>query len=341
MANPEHLAILKQGVEVWNKWREVHHYTIDPDLSGADLRGLSLDNVNFNGADLRKTNLGFEFQPPKKVFRKRPKVSLPAYTQLASADLREANLEGANIAGAMLLGTNLSKANLHYADLSGSMIGGTTFGQTNLSLTEGLEEVKHASPSTIGMDTIYLSGGKIPESFLLGCGLPQSFIDYIPSLIGAVEPFQYKSCFISYSTKDDDFAKRLHSRLRDAKVRVWFAPEDMKGGKKIHEQIEQAIQVHDRLLLVLSEHSIKSNWVETEIRRALEVEKRENRRKLFPILLTDYETIRKWRCFDADSGRDLAIEVREYFMPDFSNWKDHESFERGFKRLLRDLKEAE
>ena len=136
----------------------------------------------------------------------------------------------------------------------------------------------------------------------------------------------------------------LRNRLRGGapeKARVWFAPEDIKGGEKIYDQIERAIQLHDRLLLVLSENSMQSNWVETEIRRAIETEKRENRRKLFPIRITDYETLKKWRRFDADSGRDLAVEVREYFIPDFSNWKDHDSFEKGFERLLMDLREAE
>ena len=41
---------------------------------------------------------------------------------------------------------------------------------------------------------------------------------------------------------------------------------------------------------------------------------------------------------DADTGKDLATEIREYFIPDFSNWKDHDSFEKAFNRLLRDLK---
>jgi len=42
--------------------------------------------------------------------------------------------------------------------------------------------------------------------------------------------------------------------------------------------------------------------------------------------------------FDADSGKDIAAEVREYFIPDFSHWKDHDAFEAGFARLLSDLK---
>jgi hypothetical protein len=46
----------------------------------------------------------------------------------------------------------------------------------------------------------------------------------------------------------------------------------MEGGDKVYEQIDRAIQIHDRLLLVLSEGSLRSKWVETEIRRARKVE---------------------------------------------------------------------
>ncbi len=38
------------------------------------------------------------------------------------------------------------------------------------------------------------------------------------------------------------------------------------------------------------------------------------------------ETLRDWECFDADSGKDLAVELREYFIPDFSHWKEHDPF---------------
>jgi hypothetical protein len=125
-------------------------------------------------------------------------------------------------------------------------------------------------PSDFSIDTIYKSEGEIPESFLLGCGVPDSFIAQIPALIGALQPIQFYSCFISYSTKDEEFVTRLHERMRAEKLRVWFAPEDIQGGKKLYEQVERAIQVHDRLLLVLSESSIHSEWVTTEIRNALE-----------------------------------------------------------------------
>jgi hypothetical protein len=83
---------------------------------------------------------------------------------------------------------------------------------------------------------------------------------------------------------------------------------------------------------------MQSEWVKTEIRNARRIEIEQMRRKLFPIRLVDFETTRHWKCFDSESGKDLAIEIREYFIPDFSNWKHHDDFERAFERLLQDLK---
>ena len=51
-----------------------------------------------------------------------------------------------------------------------------------------------------------------------------------------------------------------------------------------------------------------------------------------------FNRIKDWKLFDADRGLDSAREIREYFIPDFSNWKDHDSYTRAFERLLRDLK---
>ena len=140
---------------------------------------------------------------------------------------------------------------------------------------------------------------------------------------------------------DQDFAKKLQARMRQENLQVWFAPEDMPGGAKLHEEIDRAIQIHDRLLVVLSEHSMNSEWVATEVRKALKRERKEKRRVLFPIRLVPFEAIEEWELFDADSKKDLAVEIREYFIPDFTNWKDHDAFEAGFKRLLDDLKADE
>ena len=79
----------------------------------------------------------------------------------------------------------------------------------------------------------------------------------------------YHTCSISYSTKNQPFAERLSTDLQAHGVRCWFAPHDIQGGRKILEQIDQAIRLHERLLLILSPESLNSEWVKSETTKAL------------------------------------------------------------------------
>jgi len=112
----------------------------------------------------------------------------------------------------------------------------------------------------------------------------------------------------------------------------------MQSGQKVYEQIDQAIRVHEKLLLILSSDSMNSEWVKTKIAKARKREVRENKQVLFPVRLVSFETIRDWECFDGDTGKDSAREIREFFIPDFSDWKDHGRYQEAFERLLQDLK---
>ena len=338
MANPKHVELLKQGVRVWNEWKRSRvEATID--LSYADLSHIELTLTNPErreaeatvfvypiGADLIHANLaGADFSG----------------SEIMGANFRSAQLSQVNFTDAIIWNSDFTGAVVDDADFTGARFQRNSFGSNDLSRCRGLDTIYHFAPSYIGLDTLYQSGGRIPSAFLRGCGVPDDFIAYVPSHFGIKQAIQFYSCFISYSTKDEEFARRLYSRMRDEKLRVWFAPEEMKGGEKLHEQIERAIQLHDRLLIVLSENSMQSDWVITEIQRARKTEIEEDRRKLFPIAIVDFEKIKTWKCFDADTGKDLAKEVREYFIPDFSNWKNHDSFEKAFERLLRDLRAEE
>jgi len=89
MANEEHLARLKNGVDAWNKWR-VENLDVIPNLVEADLRRANLGRANFAGADLREASL-------------RRANLRGAY--LTRADLEGASLEGANLIGADLRST--------------------------------------------------------------------------------------------------------------------------------------------------------------------------------------------------------------------------------------------
>ncbi len=375
MANEDHVKILKQGPRVWNQWR-AENPEIKPDLSGAHIGKLQLDYANLIEANLDEAYLGGilllgAFLNKATLRKANLRHSTLDVSDFTEADLTEAhlnycrahdtkfikaNLSDAHFDYARLESTNFDQATLVRADLtvsylhgcnfrkanlSKARVGWATFSDIDLSVVKGLLSTVHAGPSTIGIDTLYRSGGKIPEKFLRNCGVPEELITYVPDLIGAQQAIQFYSCFISYSHKDEEFAKQLHSRMQDAQIRVWYASKDIKGGRKLHEQIFNAIQIHDKLLLVLSKHSLQSEWVMTEIRKARKIERDEKRRKLFPIRLVDFEAIQKWECFDADSGKDLAVEMREYFIPDFTNWKDQNSFEKSFDKLLHALKAEE
>ena len=318
MTTSEYLEILKKGVETWNKWRSDKRSEISIDTHGVMMPlGPLLD---FSVMEL-------------------------AYMKLSGANLFYINFAGANLTGADLSNANLRLANFHGtgvagADFTNSVLAFTNFHSVDLSNAKGLDHVKHSGPCSINIETIYCSKGKIPERFLRGCGVPDSLITYIPSLVGALDGIQFYSCFISHSSKDEEFVRRFHGRMQQAHLRVWYAPEDLQGGKKLYDQIEEAIRVYDKLLIVLSEHSLKSEWVMTEIRNARKREQDTGKRKLFPIRLVDFETIKSWKCFDVDTGKDLAVECREFFIPDFSNWKNHDDFEANFKKLLDDLRSS-
>jgi uncharacterized protein YjbI with pentapeptide repeats len=309
------------------------------DFSGASFRRAYLQTADLSGAHLLKAHLNWADLSRAILSDASLSEANLSGTNLFGADLREADLSGASLRGANLHGAHFSNANLGGTDLSGAVAQGTTFADIDLSVVKGLDRVYHHGRSYIDIDTIYKSHGQIPETFLRGCGVPDTFIAYMHSLTG--KAFEYYSCFISYSSEDEAFAQHLHADLQARGVRCWFAPKDITGGKKLYEQIDHAIQAHEKLLLVLSEHSIGSKWVMTEIRRTRKAEIRDKRQKLFPIRLVDMIKLKDWECFDADSGKDLAVEVREYFMPDFSAWKDHDSYQRAFDHLLRDLKAEE
>jgi len=277
MANPEHVEILRNGVWEWNKWR-ADSPEMDPDLSRVHLIAEDLNGANLSSADLSRSNLSSSDLGGADLSKANLYEADLSSTNLFEADLSGANLRSALLSGAFLVVANLSSAQLGGADLSGADLGCTNFAYANFGRTQlcdvnlsealGLETALHLFPSSVGIDTIYKSKGKIPETFLRGAGVPESLLNQIHSLVNAEDGIQFYSCFISYSSKDEEFAKRLHGKMRDAHLRVWFAPEDIQGGKKLHEQIETAIRVYDKLLIVLSEASLQSEWVMTELRRA-------------------------------------------------------------------------
>ena len=130
MANPEHLAKLKEGVEAWNAWRETNP-DVRPDLDGADLREADLRRANIREANLRETSL----------YRADLSEAYLSGAYLSGADLNKANLFRANLSGAILskanlIGASLYGANLSEADLSGADLRAASLIKTKLHGTD-------------------------------------------------------------------------------------------------------------------------------------------------------------------------------------------------------------
>ena len=151
------------------------------------------------------------------------------------------------------------------------------------------------------------------------------------------ESRSFASCFVSYSTKDEDFVRRLVAALKHHGVQTWYAPDDLHPGDKIYDQVKGAIASFDRLIVVLSDASLDSSWVESEIALAMTKEAKEQRRVLFPIALVDFDRLRQWELFDPDSGSNIARKIREYYIPNFATAMDGEAFNREVAKIVAAL----
>ena len=238
MSNSEHLERIRQGVMAWNQWRASDSTTAldlrEADLSRADLgakdlRGADLQGADLSGADLQGADLrGADLRGANLVAASLSRVNF-SRADLQGADLSVAVLLAADLSGADLSGANLNAADLSGANLSGAILDETVFANVDLTETLGLDACTHKGPSPLDYRTL-TRFGQLPLNFLRGCGVPETLITYLPSLSN--QPIQFYSCFISYSTVDQDFADRLYADLQHNGVRCWFAPHHIQAGRK-------------------------------------------------------------------------------------------------------------
>jgi len=364
-SNPEHLDKLKQGVHVWNQWREESKGEF-PILGGADFSGANLDGVNLHraylvganlteanllGADLRSANLR------EAVLRKASLYRADfSKANLVRADLGEAYLERASFFNANLYEANLyytdldsvdfSLANLENTNFTAATLAYTIFQDVNLISSKGLETCTYRGPCTADNYTFKRSG-PLPYRFLVGLGFRDWEIEqsklFQPGLsnaeindiiyriydLRAHQAVQINPLFISYNHEDGAFVDAVEEKLLEKGVRFWRDIHNMKAGR-IDKQVDRAVQLNDIILLVLSEHSVKSPWVEYEVQKAIDIRRKTGKDTLCPVALDD-----KWN--DAHWPGPIVQQVKNYNILDFSQWQDEEVFSRQFSKLIDGL----
>lgn len=250
---------------------------------------------------------------------------------LYSADLNGADLSGAVLKDANLIGANLTGTNLDGADLSNAIVGGTILGNVDLSNVKGLETLMHLGPSTVGIDTIYKSKGKVPVNFLKSAGVPRQMIDYIELFIDPNE--KYFSCFISYTEKDEEFTFKLCEDLRNLGIRCWLATDAFMRRNRSHAIFDSAVKLHDKIIMILSENSIDKDWIENEYVYAIQKEMQSGVTSLVPISLDDAV---------ACSEKPWATKMRRLrYIYDFSTWQENDSYEESLSYLIAGLNAEE
>ena len=243
------------------------------DLRGADLSGADLDRAVLSDADLSGANLS--------------NANLQR-TSLIGTKLSEANLTGANFSGASLVRSNLSGASLNEADLfqtqiwgcemdganvSGAAVGYTVFQDCDLRRVAGLENVRHDAPSSIGVDTVYRSGGQLPAAFLAGAGIPQSLLSLQEAI--AATPPNLTECYIACRDDDEGFARKLSGDLAALGVNAYVFSQHVRGNPLVsrlsssdQEEVERWLRNYDKLIVVASTRALDTEAILNDITAA-------------------------------------------------------------------------
>ena len=341
-----------------------HFYSLPQlwmNLNLADLRGLNLNGIDFTRMNLASTDLRgssliyarltdthIEFCDFTNAVLAGADLSITycEETKFVNADLRRAILNASRVD---LRGADLRSARIEIseAQISNAIMGYTILEDVDLKSLDGLEQVVHSGPSVLGTNTLRRAEGCAPESFLRGCGLSDWEILgaklYDPNLSAAQiadiqadifraradSPIQISPIFISYSKADDQFVDRLEREFNVHGIRFWRDKHDLVAGR-LETQLTRAIHLNEIILLVLSENSVKSDWVEFEAREAREKERQYGRDALCPIGLDMSWKTSRW-------SERLRMQIEDYNILDFSGWRDEAIFLRAFERLLKGL----
>ncbi|MEX0728652.1 MAG: pentapeptide repeat-containing protein [Planctomycetaceae bacterium] len=258
-------------------------------LQGADLSGAQLSGAIMNAADLTNCKgVGTDFTLAQLS---RTILTKTDFTQavlnganLTAAMFQEANLNDASLTETLLIGTQFKKTSLIGTNFSRALIEKThwhdctiawaAFGNVDLSTSSGLESFTHLAPSSIGIDTLYRSNGKIPEAFLRDCGLPEAFLATWPKFKETNDPVQSHVFFIRFGEKDRVFAEQLQLGLTKRGLRCWLNGNAENAEDAAEPQYFRSEHLWEKVIFCVSIHSLGAPWGEKEIEMYFDKERR-------------------------------------------------------------------
>ncbi|MCB0534864.1 MAG: toll/interleukin-1 receptor domain-containing protein [Saprospiraceae bacterium] len=278
------------------------------DFSGANLLKADLSNSSLENANLTNTNL--------------------SNADLTSANLSNANLSNANLFRTNLFGTNLFGANLSGANFKWARLGQTVFGFTNLSTCKNLVSVAVHAPCSVDFQTLRESGS-LDKEFTTKVGLPELLMEYLPDFFNPA--LLIYPAFLSHSWADKEFVRKLYEALTKKGVTIWLDEKKMKPGDNIHDSISEGIKYYDKLLLVCSENSLNSWWVEKELEKVYEKERemQKDRGKKFRLVIPIRIDDNILKCRDG-----ILATVKSSVIGDFTKWRNESEFDKALKELV-------
>ena len=240
-------------------------------LTGTQLVGSSLTRANLSGGTLRHAVLkGADLSYAGFSYADLERADLSG-ADLTAADFSWANLSYADLRGATLTSTSLTMTNLTGADLRGAkivksdfessilhraMAGGTLFANCDLRSVIGLDSMLHGAPSTIALDTLARSGGRIPRLFLQGAGVAEPLIAAQDIL--TAERRTYPTVLLIGSMADSEMAERLCQNLSEVHIPAWaLYPDDEDALNSGEASLDHTVY-YDRLALLCTDAALEN-----------------------------------------------------------------------------------
>lgn len=156
------------------------------------------------------------------------------------------------------------------------------------------------------------------------------------------------SIFLSHNSKDKPFVRKLADDLRKKGHYVWIDEAEIKVGDSLIGKIEEGIENTEYLGVVISNNSNKSEWVNREVRTALNQEIHNKKVKVLPILIEDAEIPpflldKKYADFTLDDNYDNALQDVLDRLSELPNGIEKTSYSKEevefYKQLIDQMKE--